>query len=164
MSGCQKFIDEQLKLQAPCSGEKSSYGVTRRTGSSSWKPTNKPSEASQQTAHSLLTLCPPPQVSLPSYQMPYGTVKAKSDATSAISCRGSCAQMLDYVWLVVTPCAVQPARLLCPWISQATILEGVAVSSSIERIFPTQGLNPRLLWLLNWCVRSALGFLWKEWC
>ena len=39
-------------------------------------------------AHRLLTLCPPHQVSLPSYQMPCGTVKAKSDATLAISCRG----------------------------------------------------------------------------
>ena len=68
--------------------EKPSSGLTRRTVSSSWKPTNKLSEASQQMAHRLLTLCPPLHVSLPSFQMPYGTVKAKSDATSAISCRG----------------------------------------------------------------------------
>ena len=38
-------------------------------------------------------------------------------------------------------------------VSQARILEWAAISSS-RGIFPTQGSNPRLLWLLHWKVDS----------
>ena len=139
--------------------EKPSYSLTRRTVSSSWKPTNKLSEASQQMAHRLLTLCPPLHVSLPSFQMPFGTVKAKSDATSAISCRGllcSDAQSCDFLWPHVL---YSPPGSSVHGISQATILEWVAISSSMERIFRTQGLNPCLLCLLHWQSKRTLGLL-----
>ena len=39
------------------------------------------------------------------------------------------------------------------WITPARILEWAAISSS-RGIFPTQGSNPRLLWLLHWKVDS----------
>ena len=55
------------------------------------------------------------------------------------------AHSLNCVWLFVT--ARTAARLLCPWILQARILERVAMSSS-RGIFPTQESNLSLLCLL----------------
>ena len=55
------------------------------------------------------------------------------------------AHSLNCVWLSVT--ARTAARLLCPWILQARILESVAMSSS-RGIFPTQESNLSLLCLL----------------
>ena len=44
-------------------------------------------------------------------------------------------------------------RFLCPWDSPGKIT-GVGCHFLLQRIFPTQGLNPRLLCLLQWQVSS----------
>ena len=41
------------------------------------------------------------------------------------------------------------ARLLCPWDSPGKNT-GVGCHALLQGIFPTQGLNPRLLSLLHW--------------
>ena len=53
----------------------------------------------------------------------------------------------------VTPWIVACQAPLAHWISQARILEWVAISFS-RGIFPTQGLNPCLLCLLRWQADS----------
>ena len=53
----------------------------------------------------------------------------------------------------VTP-SMQPARLLCPWDSPGKNT-GVGYHALLQGIFPTQGLNPRLLCLLHWQVDSV---------
>ena len=45
------------------------------------------------------------------------------------------------------PCGLQPVRLLCPWDSPGKN-PGVGSCSLLQGIFPTQGLNPGLLWIL----------------
>ena len=47
------------------------------------------------------------------------------------------------------PYGLQPTRLLCPWDS-AGKNTGVDFRSLLQGIFPTQGLNPHLLWLLHY--------------
>ena len=47
------------------------------------------------------------------------------------------------------PCGLQPARLLCPWDSPGKNT-GVGCCFLLQGIFPTQGLNPRLLHLPHW--------------
>ena len=42
-----------------------------------------------------------------------------------------------------------PARLLCPWDSPGKNT-GVSCHALLQEIFPSQGLNPRLLCLLHW--------------
>ena len=72
-------------------------------------------------------------------------------------------QLLSYRVVLVCVCSVvynflqshglQPARLPIHGISQARLLEWVAISSSRGSYQPrdrTQGSNPRLLWLLHW--------------
>ena len=58
-------------------------------------------------------------------------------------------QLLSRVWLSVTPCAVAPPRLFCPWgfLVKST---GVGCHFLLQRIFQTQGLNSCLLWFLHW--------------
>ena len=51
--------------------------------------------------------------------------------------------------LTLQPHGLQLARLLCPGVLQARILEQVAVPSA-RGSSPTQGSNPCLLCLLNW--------------
>ena len=51
------------------------------------------------------------------------------------------------------PYGLQPARLLCPWDSPGKNT-GVGCHVLLQGIFPTQGLNLRLLHLLNWQVGS----------
>ena len=57
--------------------------------------------------------------------------------------------MSDSMW----PYGLQPARLLCPWNSPGKSI-GVGYHFLLQRNFPTQGLNPRLLCLLHWQVGS----------
>ena len=47
------------------------------------------------------------------------------------------------------PHRLQPARLLCPWDFRGKNT-GVGCHFLFQGIFPTQGLNPRLLHLLHW--------------
>ena len=54
------------------------------------------------------------------------------------------------VQFLATP---QPTRLLCPWESPGKNT-GVGCHAFLEGIFPTLGLNPRLLRLLHWQVGS----------
>ena len=51
------------------------------------------------------------------------------------------------------PYGLQPPRLLCPWNSPGKN-PGVGFHFLLQRIFPTQGLNPSLLHLLHWQVDS----------
>ena len=50
----------------------------------------------------------------------------------------------DSLW----PCGLQPSRLLCPWDSLGKNT-GVSCHTLFQGLFPTQGLNPRLLHLLH---------------
>ena len=47
------------------------------------------------------------------------------------------------------PCGLSSTRLLCPWDSPGK-KPGVGHHALLQRIFPTQGWNPRLLCLLHW--------------
>ena len=49
---------------------------------------------------------------------------------------------------------LQPARLLCPWDFPGKTI-GMGCRFLLQGILPTQGSNPRLLWLLHW----QAGFL-----
>ena len=51
------------------------------------------------------------------------------------------------------PYGLQPPRLLCPWNSPGKN-PGVGFHFLLQRIFPTQGLNPSLLHLLHWQADS----------
>ena len=63
------------------------------------------------------------------------------------------------------PHGLYPARLLCPWDSPGKNT-GVGCHFLLQGIFPTQGLNLRLLHLLHWQANSLplchLGCLFKE--
>ena len=50
-------------------------------------------------------------------------------------------------------CGLYPTRLLCPWDSPGKNT-GVGCHVLLQRIFPTQGLNPCLLRLLHWQAGS----------
>ena len=47
------------------------------------------------------------------------------------------------------PHGLYPARLLCPWDSPGKNT-GVGCHALLQRIFPTQGSNPGILYLLYW--------------
>ena len=47
---------------------------------------------------------------------------AHRNETTCVSCE-------DHVWLFLWPHGLHPSRLLCPWISQAEVLERVVISS-----------------------------------
>ena len=51
------------------------------------------------------------------------------------------------------PYGLQPTRLLYPW-NSPDMNTGVGCHALLQGIFPTQGLNPRLLGLLHWQVGS----------
>ena len=51
------------------------------------------------------------------------------------------------------PYGLQPPRLLCPWNSPSKN-PGAGCHFLLQRIFPTQGLNPSLLHLLHWQADS----------
>ena len=53
------------------------------------------------------------------------------------------------------PHGLKPTRLLCPWDSPDKNT-GVGCHALLQGIFPTQGSNPHLLWLLCWQVDSLL--------
>ena len=62
------------------------------------------------------------------------------------------------------PHGLQPARLLCPWDSPGKNT-GVGCHALLQRIFLTQGSNPRLLCLLHWRAGSyntsaTWGYIW----
>ena len=60
-----------------------------------------------------------------------------------------CACVLSPFSRVSLPrCGLQPARLLCPWDSPGKNT-GVGCHALLQRLFPTQGLNQRLLCLLH---------------
>ena len=63
-------------------------------------------------------------------------------------CARARAQSLSHVGLLKT---LQPARLLCPC-DFPSKNAGVGYHALLQGIFPTQGLNPRLLHLLHWQV------------
>ena len=67
-----------------------------------------------------------------------------------------CCTMLSHVWLFVIPWTVAQPGSSAHGISQARILEWVAISSSM-RIFLTQGSNPGFLCLLHWQVLAPSG-------
>ena len=50
---------------------------------------------------------------------------------------------------------LQPARLLCPWDSPGKNT-GVGCHALLQGIFPTQGSNSHLFWLLHWQKDSLL--------
>ena len=53
----------------------------------------------------------------------------------------------------VRPHRRQPTRLLCPWDSPGKNT-GVGCHALFQGVFPTQGLNPCLLWFLQWQMDS----------
>ena len=57
--------------------------------------------------------------------------------------------MSDSLW----PYGPQPTRLLCPWDSPGRNT-GVSCHVLLQGIFPTQGWNPHLFYLLHWWVGS----------
>jgi len=59
-------------------------------------------------------------------------------------CMPACSVVSSSLW----PCGLQPARLLCPWDSPGRNT-GAGCHALLQGIFPTQGLNPRLLHLLH---------------
>ena len=62
------------------------------------------------------------------------------------------------------PHELQPARLLCPWDSPGKNT-GVGCHALLQGIFPTQGLNPCLLWVLMSALANGFfttGATWKS--
>ena len=57
--------------------------------------------------------------------------------------------MSDFLW----PYGPQPTGLLCPWDSPGRNT-GVSCHVLLQGIFPTQGWNPHLFYLLHWWVGS----------
>ena len=66
--------------------------------------------------------------------------------------RASVLSRFSGVW-IGRPHGLQPSRLLCPWDSPGQNT-GVGCHALLQGIFPTRGLNPRLLHLLQRQVRS----------
>ena len=70
-----------------------------------------------------------------------------------LSGKASVCQRWSACCLVVSdslqPYGLLPARLLCPWGFPGK-KAGVGCQALLQRIFPTQGLNPHLLHLLHW--------------
>ena len=72
---------------------------------------------------------------------------------SSSSSSRMCTLSLSCVWFL-RPCGPQPSRLLCSWNFPG---ENTAVGCHFLRfqgIFPTEGVNPRLLCLLHWQAES----------
>ena len=61
---------------------------------------------------------------------------------------------IDVCSVVSDPTRCKPTKLLCPW-GCPSRNTGVGSHSLLQGIFPTQGSNPRLLWLLRWQVDSS---------
>ena len=61
--------------------------------------------------------------------------------------RASVLSRFNHVWLFATPWSLPGSSV--HGIFQARILEWVTIPSLLQGIFPTQGLNPCLLWLLH---------------
>ena len=57
------------------------------------------------------------------------------------------------VFISLWPSGPSPVRFLCPWDSPGKNI-GVGCHALLQGIFPTQGWNPHLLWLLHWQVGS----------
>ena len=53
-----------------------------------------------------------------------------------------------HLCLTLQPHGLQPSRLLCPWDFSGKNT-GVGCHVLLQKIFPTQGMNPHLLWLLH---------------
>ena len=65
-------------------------------------------------------------------------------------CVGVCAHAkLFQSCPTLQPCGLQPDMLLCPWDSPGKNA-GVGYHALLQEIFPIQGLNPPLLFLLHW--------------
>ena len=60
------------------------------------------------------------------------------------------------------PYGLWPSRLLCPWDSPGKNT-GIDCHVLLQRIFPTQGSNQRLLSLLHWQVGSLPFATWEAW-
>ena len=60
-----------------------------------------------------------------------------------------CSGVSSYLW----PCGLRPTRILCPWYFPGKNT-GVSCLFLIQGIFPAQGLNPSLLYLLHWQADS----------
>ena len=63
-----------------------------------------------------------------------------------------CAHALTRVWLFVTPRTVA-AWLLCPWKFPGKNI-GASCHFMLQRIFPSEGSSPHLLYILHWQVDS----------
>ena len=80
-----------------------------------------------------------------------GEVKKLTDCYRSIYV---CADVLSHVWFFVTPWTLA-TRLLCPEnFSGKNTGVGCLQYFLLQGIFPTQGLNPHLLYLLHWQVNS----------
>ena len=66
--------------------------------------------------------------------------------------RSVCITAVEWLSRVLPPHGLLPARLLCPWEFPGKNT-GVGCHALLQRIFPTQGLNPRLL---HWQADSLL--------
>ena len=78
-----------------------------------------------------------------------------------ISIMGACVLSRSVGSTSSQPCGLQPARLLCPWDSPGKNTGG-GCHALLQGTFPSQGLNPHLLWLLHgrlilchWATRKA---------
>ena len=86
---------------------------------------------------------------------------------SLLTCNIRCINLGSYLCVLrhsvvsdsLCPRGLQPARLLCPWDSPGKNT-GVGCHALLQRIFPTQGSNWGLLWLLH--CRQIL-YLWATW-
>ena len=72
-----------------------------------------------------------------------------------LSCRTQevCAKSLQSC-LTLQSYALQSTRIFCPWDSPGKNIR-VGCHALLQEIFQTQGLNPRLLCLLDWQVSSS---------
>ena len=66
---------------------------------------------------------------------------------------GVCAKLLQSCSTLCNPYELEPTRLLCPW-DPPDKNTRVGCHVLLQRIFPTQGPKPHLLYLLHWQVRS----------
>ena len=84
--------------------------------------------------------------------LPINTIHYTWEYTNC-TCWKACVCMLSHVWLFVTPW-MEATRLLCSWCFPGKNSEA-GCHFLLQGIFPTQGSNPQLLYLLHWQV----GFL-----
>ena len=103
-----------------------------------------------------LTLCNPMDCSSPGSSV-HGFLQAKNTGVGChsllqilpVSLNASVVFMHSCSVVSLRPFGLWPTRLLCPW-NFSGKNTGVGCHFLLQRIFPTQGLNPHLLHLLHW--------------